>query len=267
MGSLVGADVGDQGGRRSVPGHQLGVPSTASAHRNPWKAEISISSRPIIRATTRLQGEVDVVGQHPLLQWPPVGPVRAVRPTSASGRSPSGPASRRSGPRWPGARRRCPGPRTTCGRDRPGRRNRHSSRAWASNSPLSMWAMAVPVMSSSKQRGKSGTGRSRSMPPNPSTVPMRVRALMVGRGPRGGSGTSTARRWGSSRARCRGGRRGWASRTGRRRCSSQARDGRPPVLGAGRDVLRPGRRSRRGSGRPRRRAVRRCRGRPAAPPR
>jgi len=45
-----------------------------------------------------------------------------------------------------------------------------------------MWAMAVPVMSSSKHRWRSGTGSILSMPPNPSTVPIRVRELTVGPG-------------------------------------------------------------------------------------
>jgi hypothetical protein len=45
-----------------------------------------------------------------------------------------------------------------------------------------MWAMAVPVTSSSKHRRRSGTGSTLSMPPNPSTVPIRVSELMVGPG-------------------------------------------------------------------------------------
>ena len=43
-----------------------------------------------------------------------------------------------------------------------------------------MWAMAVPLISSAKLRWKSGVGSSRSIPPKPSTVPMRVRAEIVG---------------------------------------------------------------------------------------
>ena len=43
-----------------------------------------------------------------------------------------------------------------------------------------MWAMAVPSTSSAKHRVKSGVGISRSMPPNPSTVPIRLSSPMVG---------------------------------------------------------------------------------------
>ena len=45
-----------------------------------------------------------------------------------------------------------------------------------------MWAMAVPSISSSKPRSKSGWGAVRSIPPNPSTVPIRVSSPITGSG-------------------------------------------------------------------------------------
>ncbi len=49
---LVGPDVGHQRAASPSPATRSVSASTASAHWNPWKAEISISSRPIMRPTT-----------------------------------------------------------------------------------------------------------------------------------------------------------------------------------------------------------------------
>ena len=55
-----------------------------------------------------------------------------------------------------------------------------SSRACASNNPRSRCSIAVPAMLSAKNCWRSGTAACRIIAPNPSTVPIRVRAMMTG---------------------------------------------------------------------------------------
>ncbi len=182
VGRLVAADVGHQGGRGTVPGHQVGVaqyllgPSEAVEGRDLDQQE---ADHP---ADHHLQGEVDVVGQDPLVDGRPTQPFELSRTLGPGVDAHPAPAWSPSGRRSPGARRRCPGRRTTCGRDRPGRRSptRPGRGPRTARGRCGRWRCRP--MSSSKARATSGTGRCRSIPPNPSTVPMRVRELMIGLG-------------------------------------------------------------------------------------
>ena len=163
---LVGADVGDQRGGLSVAGHQVGVAQHRLGPAEAVEGGDLDEQQPDHPADHHLQGEVDVVGEDPLAHRRPaeLGQLRG-----RLGRGVDAHAGEHPG-------RLVIGDRVLEG-DVPGHEPHAvvagasskpaSSRAWASNRPRSMWAMAVPAMSSSKQREKSGTGGAGAWPRTP----------------------------------------------------------------------------------------------------